>query len=257
MYNKVVEMDNDCATAVRGLAPDPEPVAAPCLDDLVRGRTQILAAWVLYGRLNGSTAWIVLALVAGTAACGAAMGIWRAPGQGVVTAVKLPLILLLTTAGNAFLNAMLAPLLGMRLTLWQSFKAVLLSFALAGTILGALAPLGAFLAWNMPAYDEPGLKLGTVYSLFLLFYVGVIAFAGVASNVMLVRLLEHLAGSRMAARRVLLAWLACNLLLGGQLSWIARPFFGSPGLEVQFLRPNAFDGNFFEAVYHALARVVS
>jgi hypothetical protein len=239
------------------MAPGREPVAGPGLDDLVRGRTQILSAWVLHGRFTGSTAWIVLVLVAGTAACGAAMGIWRAPKQGLFTALKLPLILLLTTTGNAFVNAMLAPLLGMRLTLWQSFKAVLLSFALAGTILGALAPLGAFLAWNMPAYDEPGLKLGTIYSLFLLFYVGVIAFAGVAANVMLVRLLEHLAGSPAVARRVLLAWLACNLLLGGQLSWIARPFFGSPGLDVQFLRPNALDGNFFEAVYHAMARLFS
>jgi LmbE family N-acetylglucosaminyl deacetylase len=38
------------------------------------------------------------------------------------------------------------------------------------------------------------------------------------------------------AWRVISAWLAANLFLGSQLSWILRPFIGSPGLPVEFLR---------------------
>ncbi|HKX61291.1 MAG TPA: hypothetical protein VJS65_05595, partial [Verrucomicrobiae bacterium] len=59
---------------------------------------------------------LCVALIAGGAGCfGAAVGSWRAPEQALYCAVKLPLILLLTTVGNGLLNAMLAPLLGLNL----------------------------------------------------------------------------------------------------------------------------------------------
>ena len=44
---------------------------------------------------------------------------------------------------------------------------------------------------------------------------------------------------------------AGNLLLGSQLSWLLRPFVGSPGLPIEFIRKEAFHGNFFEAVLRA------
>ena len=47
-------------------------------------------------------------IVAGAGAYGAAMGWWRDPSQALFVAVKFPLIILLTAAGNALLNAMLA-----------------------------------------------------------------------------------------------------------------------------------------------------
>src|SRR6184192_2311965 len=56
-------------------------------------------------------------IFAGAGLFGAAVGCWRAPLQALYTALKLPLILLLTTLGNALLNAMLAPLLGLNLGL--------------------------------------------------------------------------------------------------------------------------------------------
>ncbi|HRI15368.1 MAG TPA: actin-binding WH2 domain-containing protein, partial [Verrucomicrobiota bacterium] len=48
--------------------------------------------------------------------------------------------------------------------------------------------------------------------------------------------------------RLLVGWLAANLLLGAQLAWIGRPYFGHPNLPVEFLRADAWSGNFFEAV---------
>ena len=51
---------------------------------------------------------------------------------------------------------------------------------------------------------------------------------------------------------VLFAWLAGNLLLGSQLSWILRPFIGSPGLPVEFVRPTALKGNFYETVFRSV-----
>jgi hypothetical protein len=55
----------------------------------------------------------------------------------------------------------------------------------------------------------------------------------------------------------LYAWLAGNLFLGSQLSWILRPFIGSPEMRVEFLRKTAFDGNFYETVFRALRHLFS
>src|SRR5262249_7836898 len=155
-------------------------------------------------------------------------------------AIKFPLIILLTTIGNALLNAMLAPLLGLNLGLRQSFLAILMSFTIASAILGSFSPIAAFAIWNAPSLSvDANVSAGT-YAVIQLMHVLVIAFAGIVANLRLVQLLQQLSGSVAIARRVLFAWLAGNLFLGSQLSWICRPFIGSPGLKVQFLRDNAF-----------------
>src|SRR5882724_6597014 len=105
------------------------------------------------------------------------------------------------------------------------------------------------------------------YNFILLLQVVIIAFAGMTANLRLVQLLRRLSGSRATtnrdnffaermarrtARRVLFAWLAGNFFLGSQLIWILRPFIGSPGLAVEFLRKDAFHGNFYETVWRSL-----
>ena len=55
-----------------------------------------------------------------------------------------------------------------------------------------------------------------------------------------------------AATATLLAWLGGNCFLGAQFSWILRPFFGSPSLDVAFLRPDPMRGNFYQSVWHSL-----
>jgi hypothetical protein len=185
--------------------------------------------------------------VFGAGLFGAAVGTWRDPWQAVYAGLKLPLILLLTAAGNALLNAMLAPLLGLHLHFRQSFLAILASFALAAAILGAFGPLAAFVIWNAPPLTV-GARNFTTHSAIMLLLVALIAFAGIAANLRLLQLLRNLAGERAAAWRVLVAWLVGNLFFGSQLSWVLRPFVGSPGLPVQFLRDDAFHGNFYETV---------
>jgi hypothetical protein len=55
---------------------------------------------------------------------------------------------------------------------------------------------------------------------------------------------------------VLLVWLAGNLFLGSQLSWILRPFIGSPNLPVEFFRATALHGNFYENVFQSLRQII-
>jgi hypothetical protein len=218
------------------------------LGTLLSGDANTLADWA--GQFESRRfAFHVAVIVVGAGFYGAAMGWWRAPEQALYVGIKFPLIILLTTLGNALLNAMLAPLLGLNISLRQSLLAVLMSFAITAAILGAFAPLMAFFVWNAPPMT-PDVKSTTAYGLLKLTHVLVIAFAGIVGNVRLFQLLTQLAGGKTIARRVLIAWLAVNLFLGSQLTWIARPFIGAPQLPVAFLREGALKGNFYENVVH-------
>ena len=222
------------------------------MDLLLRGNLESLAAWTEHW--NTRRFWLHVAVIlVGAGLYGAAMGCWRDPQQAFYVAVKFPLIILLTVVGNALLNGMLAPLLGLNVPFRRSFSAILMSFAIASAILGAFSPIIAFCIWNAPTMTSN--SAGTVYSFILLAHMTVIALAGVTGNMRLFQLLQKLGGSRTIALRVLLAWLTGNLFLGSQLSWILRPFIGSPNLPVEFLRNTAFQGNFYEAVFHSLVTI--
>ncbi len=223
---------------------------------LLRGEARPIRGW-LEQWTSARLHLCLVVIVAGTAAFGAAIGSWRDPLQALYTAIKLPLILLLTTLGNGLLNAMLAPLLGLNLTVRQSLLAVLLSFTIAAVILGAFSPVLYFLVWNTPPL-EPGSRVNlSAYSFILVSQTAMIAFAGMTANVRLVQLLREFSGSRVIARKVLFAWLAVNLFLGSQLAWILRPFVGSPGLPVQFLRDDWLRGSFYEALFRAARHLFS
>jgi len=217
---------------------------------LLRGEVQSIADWV--ERWNARRFWLHIGMIIlGAGLYGAAMGWWRDPQQALYVAIKFPLIILLTTLGNALLNGMLAPLLGLNIPFRQSFSAILMSFTIAAAILGAFSPVVAFMICTVPGITEKG----PTYSLIMLAHVAVIALAGITGNARLFQLLSRLGGSRAVARRVLFAWLTGNLFLGSQLSWILRPFIGSPGLPVEFFRATALHGNFYESVFQAVLQI--
>ncbi len=222
---------------------------------LLRGDASSMNA-VIIQRNSWQLFVYVAAVVFGTSLFGAAMGSWRDPVQASFTAIKFPLVILLTTLANALLNGMLAPLLGLNIGFRQSLTAVLMSFTIAALILGAFSPLLLFLIWNTPPISQRELSISS-HSFILLAEVAAIAFAGIAANLRLVQLLQRLSNSNKIARRILFAWLAGNLFLGSQLSWILRPFIGSPNLPVEFLRADAFHGSFFEAVFTAMRHLFS
>lgn len=196
-------------------------------------------------------------IILGAGLFGAAAGSWRSGLQAAITAVKLPLILLLTAAGNSMLNALLAPLLGLHIGFRQTALTILSSFALAAIILGSLSPALGFLVWNLPPMDAVSSRSRFAHAILLLTSVAAVAFAGIAANFRLLGLLKFQSGNRGIAARILLAWLAANLLLGTQLTWMARPFFGTPLLPVKWLRPDAFSGNFFESTAASVRRVLN
>src|SRR3989442_8859532 len=141
---------------------------------LLRGEAAPISAWT--EQWNGRRLAVCIAvIVTGAGLYGAAMGYWRAPQQAFYVAIKFPLIILLTTIGNALLNAMLAPLLGLNISLRQSVLAVLFSFTIASAILGSFSPLAAFLVWNAPPLSASAAELSTgTYSFIQLTHAAVI-----------------------------------------------------------------------------------
>lgn len=200
-------------------------------------------------------AQVALTACAGLAIYGFSIGFWRDPLMGVYVAVKLPLLIALTLGCNGFLNGLLGFLLGTGLGFRQSMLALLTSFALAALILGSLAPVTFFLAWNAPPPNSPGAK--NAHAAYLVAHTVLIGFAGITANLHLHRLLAVKSPSPAAATATLLAWLGGNGFLGAQFSWILRPFFGTPTLKVEFLRENPLDGNFYLTVWKAIDKTTS
>lgn len=224
------------------------------LTGLLRGDASVVQHWPEESHSSRAFTYVVTIAV-GAGLYGAAIGCWRSPLQALYTATKLPLVVFLTALGNALLNGMLAPLLGVSLGFRQSLQAVLMSFTITAAILGALAPIVLFVVWNTPANDDE-LRLSFLgYRFTQLVVVVGIAFAGIEGNVRLLPLLKSCASSDKAARHVLFAWLAGNLLLGSQICWLLRPFIGRPQDAVAFLGPEPFEGSFFETVLEALRAV--
>src|SRR5450759_3995897 len=96
---------------------------------LLRGEPERIAAWT--GQWSARRfALHVVVIIVGAGLYGAAMGWWRDPQQALYVAIKFPLIILLTTAGNALLNGMFAPLLGLNIPFRQSFSAIVMSFTI-------------------------------------------------------------------------------------------------------------------------------
>jgi hypothetical protein len=220
---------------------------------LLRGETEVISRWTRRW-VPGRFMLHVTVIVFGAGLYGAAMGWWRAPQQALFVAIKFPLIILLVTGGNALINGLLAPLLGLGIRFYQSFSAIVMSFAVTSAILGAFSPVMAFLIWNAPAMTS-NISTQPTYRLILLAHVLVIALAGTTGNVRLLQLLVHWSASRAIAMRVMAAWLTGNLFLGTQLTWILRPFIGSPTLPVEFLRANAFHGNFYETIFRSVQQI--
>ena len=114
-------------------------------------------------------------------------------------------------------------------------------------VLSAFGPITAFFSVTTANYP-----------FVVLLNVAVFALAGVFGLGFLRKLLTQLAQPRgpetqdfvvvepATGHAVIYAWMLVFALVGGQMSWILRPFIGSPDMPFAWLRPR--DGSFFEAV---------
>lgn len=172
--------------------------------------------------------------------------------MALFVALKTPLLLFLTLTLTGLLNGVLGLLLGTGIGFRQSLLCQLLAFSLASVVLASLSPVTFFLALEAPSADSA--QASTSHSLYLLAHTTLIGLGGFLAVIRLFGLIRDLTPNHQAARITLFSWLTSNAFVGAQLSYLLRPFFGSPNLEIEFLRPDPFNGTFYEAVWRALTR---
>src|SRR4051812_13333779 len=221
----------------------------------LRSEAGLLHQWIIRKPL--ATGWFCVSLIiVGAGFYGAAIGSWRNGWQALFTGIKLPLVILLTTLGNGLLNGMLAPLLGLNVSFRQSLLVVLMTFAIASLILGALSPVALFVVWNTPPLTAGTHESSPEYGFLQLTLAVFVAYAGIVGNARLLPMLAQWTANIGIARRVLFAWLAGNLFLGSQICWVLRPFIWEPHGPVRFIGREYLHGSFFETVFEVLRRLI-
>lgn len=182
---------------------------------------------------------------AGGAVLGAALG--ASSGEAwlsVFAAVKVPLLLLATTAMCLPSFYVLLAALGLRDDLLPALRGVLAAQATLGLTLGALAPVTVVTAF---AVDNAYLVTLLDAALF--------ALATWAAQQVLKRHYAPLLRADPRHRTALIAWLVLYAFAGVQAAWVLRPFRGTEGFPVQFLRPEAFEQNAYVVLLEHVLRL--
>lgn len=177
---------------------------------------------------------MIVTVALGAGIFGAAMGAYRGGLQVLYAGVKLPLVVLLTTAVCAPALTALNASLGRQACLRRDLSLVLSALARTSLVMAAQAPI-VLLA----------VRVGISYHSMILLVVACSVLAGGVGLALFLRGL-HLSQSR-SMTAVALALLTIFGVVGTQMSWTLRPFVVRPRTpETPFVR--AVEGSFFDAV---------
>ncbi len=174
---------------------------------------------------------------------------WRSPRLSLYVAIKLPLLFLGTAMIVAVFNWMTASLSGSGLSFRATVAVVFASMTIGCWILLGLAPVALFFLLSGVSYTGTHDELRYAHNLILMTHIVILAVAGVAGNVSLLKGLRRVVPARCPVEPLFLSWLVSFAFVGCQLSWILRPFVGSPFYPVAFMRPDCLDRNFYQFVF--------
>jgi hypothetical protein len=195
------------------------------------------------GRLIAGT---VLFIVVSSALYGAVMAGWRSPRLALYVAGKMPLLFIGASSLVMLLNWMVAAVLGSGLTFRQVMALTYGAMGIACWILLSLVPVTALFTFSAVSDAGTHDELRFTHNCLLLTHILLLATAGVAGNAVLFKGLRSLVRARCPAGTLYVIWLAAFAFVGCQMSWILRPFVGSPFYPVVFMRPDCLQRNFYE-----------
>ena len=203
----------------------------------------------------------IVTILLGTMAYGFVFGMWRAPLQGLYSALKMPVLFFATVLTSATANTMLAQVFGAALSFRQVCICMLIGLAVAASLLGAFSPVLFFLIAQLPspgmAYlefeltDRAADPITSVYWWLLIAHVSVIGAAGIAGNLKLYRLLVALQIRKRLTVALMVAWIGVSGFVGCELSWLLSPFLCDPTIEPHFVQQGYFEENFYERMWRA------
>jgi hypothetical protein len=206
------------------------------VDDLIRGKGSGAP-----GAGPVHVAFLLTVLVAAGSAYGLVMGLGGGRLlQGLIGAVKVPILLEVTTALCLPSHYVASSLLGLRADFAASLRGILASQAAMAVALLSLAPLLPVLYRSDIDYEAVTLWNGLFFLL-----------AAVAGQAVLARHYRPLIRRNPRHRLMWAMWFALYVFVAIQLAWVLRPFIGTPDLEPRFFREDAWDN-----AYVRLARLM-
>jgi hypothetical protein len=180
---------------------------------------------------------------------GAVLGISNSLLQALSSAIKLPILYLITLAICLPTLYFFNLLFGSRLTLAQTFALIMTAIAVTAVLTLSFTPIALFFWLTAPNYQ-----------FYKLLNVGILTITGVAGLSFLWQGMRHVQkGEGMGIRNLILwLWIFVYGFVGTQMAWTLRPFFGSPGLPFEILRD--MGGNFYvnvlQSIFNLLISIV-
>lgn len=167
------------------------------------------------------------------------------PWLALFAAIKVPLLVVLATLLCLPSLYVVNTVLGLRADLGLALRGICAAEATLGLTLGALAPLTLLV--SLSVFDP--------YLVTLLDGV-LFAVATFAAQKVLARHYAPLVARDPRHRVALRAWLVLFVFAGIQMAWVLRPFRGTPGFPVEFLRAEAFEQNAYVVVFEHFLRLL-
>jgi len=180
---------------------------------------------------------------------GAVLAGWRSQLLSVYVAVKLPMLFLCTISIVALFNWIIATILGSGLSIKTTIILAFASMTISCWILLGLIPVAIFFMISGVPPSGTHDELQYAHNVILITHIMILGIAGVAGNITLLKGLRQVVRSQCPVSGLFMLWISAFSFVGCQMSWILRPFVGSPFYPVAFMRPDALDRNFYEFVF--------
>jgi hypothetical protein len=173
---------------------------------------------------------------------GIVMGVSNSWQQAVLSAVKLPMLFLVTLLICLPTLYFFNLLYGSQLTFAQTTALMMAAVTVTAALALAFASITLFFWLTVPDYE-----------FFVLLNVGVLAITAWWGLSLLRQGMRHVQqGARAQGRRILAVWIAIYAFVGTQMGWALRPFFGAPGAPFEIIRH--MQGTFYTGVFYILRR---
>jgi hypothetical protein len=176
---------------------------------------------------------------------GAVLGSTHSPAQALSSAVKLPILFLVTLLVCVPTLYFFNVLFGSDQSIAQNVALILTAIAVTAVLLVSFAPIAIFF-----------LLTTSQYQFFKLLNVAIFGISGLMGVVFLAQGMRVMRGSEVGERErrwVLRLWMFLYAFVGSQLAWTIRPFIGAPSMEFEMFRQ--LGGNFYTNILASLGEI--
>ncbi len=175
---------------------------------------------------------------------GIVMGSFNGYLQSLVTAVKIPCLILLSLLICFPALFVIQYMIGSTMTFFQMSNIILSGFVVFSTIMLSFAPIVVFF---MITSDN--------YAFLKLLHVAIFAFSGIFAVKTIVKGLTYSCEKKniypKVGMNIFAIWIIIFAFVSSQLAWNLRPFVGSKELPFEMFRTR--EGNFYIAVIQSMA----